>query len=127
MIGPTADEIVRMRWRVRVALRVLAALLLTTAVAWAVIRTPEFFRLLLYHGPSSSASPRVIQPQWYGLCIAMVLTAAAAELAARLGMGLLVPVPKGDCPRCGYELADAVDRCPECGLRVGRSSANHPG
>jgi hypothetical protein len=126
MIGPSATDIIALRWRVRVVLRVLAMLLMLTAIGLAAARVPEFRYELWFHGAGSSSAPRVFGIDWFLPPIVMAGTAVALALVGQFAMRLLVPVPKPNCPGCGYDLSHPTsDRCPECGLPLARR-ANDP-
>jgi hypothetical protein len=36
------------------------------------------------------------------------------------------PMPRPECPECGYALPDGADRCPECGLSLSKSEPSLP-
>jgi len=127
MPAPSAREIIALRWRVRVALRVLAMLLMLAAIGLAAARVPEFRYQQWFHGHRSSA-PRFLGVDWFMPPIAMAACAVALALLGEYGTRFFVPVPGPDCPGCGYDLGNPTgDRCPECGLRLGGPRANdHP-
>jgi hypothetical protein len=59
-------------------------------------------------------------PQWVTLCGVAVITIAALTLNAHLTRRNEQHRPRNlqrYCPRCGYDLLESRDRCPECGLR----------
>ena len=120
MIGPSANEITAMRWRVQVVLRVLAVLMFLIALGMAIARVPEFRYQSLFYGQGSRSTPRFLGVDWFLVPIVMVAGSLVIVLVSKLGMGLLVPLPRQGCPGCGYDLSEpASDRCPECGLRIG--------
>lgn len=124
MIGPSANEIIAMRWRVRVILRTLALFLLIGALAWAAIRVPEFRQVQKFAATGMHMKPRYFEPSWFAIPIVLAGGSAALALIGQSGLRLLVPVPKPNCPGCGYDLREpSGEKCPECGLVIGAPSA----
>lgn len=120
MIGPSANEIIALRWRVRVFLRTLALVLVIGAAGWALVRLPEFRQHLTMAGYGWNQSPRTFQPGWFGVPIVLAGSAIALVLIGQFGVRLLVPLPKPNCPGCGYDLREpSGEKCPECGLVIG--------
>ena len=61
-------------------------------------------------------------PFWYGLAI--VVFAIPLALGSRRLSRWLVPLPRHECPQCGYALRElTTTRCPECGIAIARESA----
>jgi len=58
---------------------------------------------------------------------------AGVGLAAGLLLGsgrlarLLAPMPRPECPGCGYATSPESERCPECGLNLARAAGATPG
>lgn len=116
-----------MRWRVRVFLRTLAIILLIGALAWAAIRIPEFRQIQKSAASGMYLEPRFFELSWFAIPVVMAGAAAALVLLGQFALPLLVPVPKPNCPGCGYDLSNPTgDHCPECGLRLGAPRANDP-
>lgn len=117
-MSPNAHTVARARWAVRVALR-LAALAALLMAVWALYGEIGAFRRHLATqsggGPARwSDSLYFIVTTWRWLIIAALLL--AADLFA---LRLLVPLPRGGCPGCGYEVDESKqERCPECGLEL---------
>ncbi len=125
MIGPSATDIIAMRWRVRVFLRTLAIILLIGALAWAAIRIPEFRQIQKFAASGMYMEPRYFELSWFAIPIVMVGSSIALVTLGQFGLRWLVPVPRPRCPGCGYDLSEPTgDKCPECGLPLARR-ANH--
>ncbi|MFI4915518.1 MAG: hypothetical protein ACIAS6_03290 [Phycisphaerales bacterium JB060] len=121
MPAPSAREIIALRWRLRVALRVLAVLLMLAAIGLAAARVPEFRYELWFHGAGSSSAPRFLGVDWFMPPIVLAGVAVALALLGEYGTRFFVPVPRPNCPGCGYDLRTPTsDRCPECGLPLAR-------
>lgn len=124
---PTAADIVALRWRVTVVLRLLAVLLAICALAWAAIRIPEFRQIQKFSASGMSMKPRYFELSWFAIPIVMFGSSIALVVVGQFAMRFLVPVPKPKCPGCGYDLSEPTsDRCPECGLHIGTPRANDP-
>lgn len=134
MIGPSASEIIALRWRVRVVLRVLAVMLLIFALAWTFARMPEYAVQMTmnperrYDRFETFYAPRFFSITWFGVPCIMSIAAVMTFLLAQFGLRLVVPaVPKPNCPGCGYDLREpSGDTCPECGLPLVRRANDLP-
>lgn len=125
MPAPTAREVVNLRWKVRVGLRLVALALLLIAVSWVPMRYHDYRYARVLYSAGMAQPVRLFQPLYFGIPAALAGSAIACLLLGQLGLRLLVPVPRSWCPKCGYDLSEPVgDRCPECGLRIGDSRAN---
>lgn len=56
-------------------------------------------------------------PFWYGF--ASLAVAIPLALASRRISRWIVPLPRMECPQCGYALRElTTTRCPECGMAI---------
>ncbi|MEO1008641.1 MAG: hypothetical protein AAFX79_08745 [Planctomycetota bacterium] len=125
MPTPTAREIIAMRWRVRVALRGVAVLLLVAAMVIAALRIPTYNKEAAWAAAGYARPPELTSWTWFGVPLAAAAMAVALLLLARFAIAVLVPVPKPGCPGCGYDLSNPTsERCPECGLVIGALPPN---
>ncbi|UYV12618.1 MAG: hypothetical protein NCW75_15165 [Phycisphaera sp.] len=131
MPTPTAREVIALRWRVRIVLRLATFALTLVSLAWAALRLPDFLRIRRFAGTGFAPSPDPLALEWFAFPAAIFAVAVFIALVAQFGIKMIVEVPKPSCPGCGYDLGKpSGDKCPECGLRIGvpRSSsrANDP-
>jgi hypothetical protein len=126
MIGPSASDVIALRWRIRAGLRLATLALTIIALAWAALRLREFLQVRRFAGTGFAPTPDPLALDWFALPIAIFAVAVFLALIAQFGIRMIVEVPKPNCPRCGYDLSEpSGDCCPECGLRLAQS-ANHP-
>ncbi|MGD1916508.1 MAG: hypothetical protein ACFCBV_10015 [Phycisphaerales bacterium] len=127
MPAPSAQQIILLRLKVRVVLRVLAVVLLLVALGWASMRYSDYSyaQSLFAAGMGRPLGP--LHHSFFGIPILLGGMSIACVLLGQFALPLLVPVPKPACPRCGYDLANPTSNtCPECGLRIADQPANHP-
>jgi hypothetical protein len=68
----------------------------------------------------------MFNPFWYGM--AVLLPGVGLVIADRRLVHWLIPVPRQECPQCGYALRQlTTTRCPECGVELGPPSVSGPG
>src|SRR6056297_2322950 len=119
MIGPSASDIIAMRWRVRIWLRLATLALTIASVAWAALRLPEFLRVRRFAGTGFAPTPDPMALDWFAMPIAIFAAAVFIALVARFGLKMIVEVPKPKCPGCGYDMRKPTsDTCPECVLAI---------
>jgi len=70
------------------------------------------------------STPRY-NPNWWGLSIGLVLAFGLVYGAKRLSR-FLIPMPRPECPECGYAVPDGADRCSECGLNLSKAEPARP-
>lgn len=120
MIGPTATDIIAMRWRVRIILRVSTLVLTVVALAWIALRLREFLQVRQVAASGFARSPHPLDFEWFAVPIVLVVVAIFVALVAQYGLAMIVEVPKPKCPGCGYDLSKpSGEKCPECGLVIG--------
>ena len=120
MIGPTATDIIAMRWRVRIILRVSTLVLTVVALAWIALRLREFLQVRQVAASGFARSPHPLDFEWFAVPIVLVVVAIFVALVAQYGLAMIVEVPKPKCPGCGYDLSKpSGEKCPECGLTIG--------
>lgn len=124
---PTAEAIITLRWRVRTVFRVLAVLLLVLAIVIAIPRISQFRTTQTWAAGGFAQPPDPTGWAWFGPSIAGAATAVALLVVSQFAVRLLVPIPRPNCPKCGYDLSEPTSNvCPECGLRIADDQANHP-
>ncbi|MEX2219815.1 MAG: hypothetical protein WD749_13775 [Phycisphaerales bacterium] len=111
--GPSAANVARGRYWTRAVIRLAATVLLLyaagRALSWAVYCTFgggglfEVFRLV----------------EFWDALVPVPLAAALLLFGERL-VRWVFPMPRPECPECGYRLQPATERCPECGLNLAR-------
>jgi len=117
---PTQETVLRVRFAVVVALRVVAVAALVLWIghaAWVVLESRVF-------GPSSAmirsgfvTREPVLKPIVLG-ALFPALAVAAAAVAPGLARRL-VPMPKPGCPFCDHgALPETGSKCPECGREL---------
>lgn len=127
MIGPSADDILAMRWRVRIVLRMATLVLTIVALAWIALQLREFLEVRQVANAGFRQMPHPLDFDWFAVPIVLLVVAVLLALVARFGLGMIVEVPRPRCPKCGYDLDKPTgDKCPECGLRLGHARANDP-
>jgi len=127
MIGPSATDIIAMRWRVRILLRLATLTLTIIALAWIALRLREFFEVRQMAGSGFARSPNPLDFDWFAVPVAILAVAFVLALVAQFGLAMIVEVPRAKCPKCGYDLSKpASNTCPECGLQITPNDANHP-
>lgn len=120
MIGPTATDIIAMRWRVRIILRISTLVLTVVALAWIALRLREFLQVRQVAASGFARSPHPLDFEWFAVPIVLVVVAIFVALVAQYGLAMIVEVPKPKCPGCGYDLSKpSGEKCPECGLVIG--------
>ncbi|MEQ9095985.1 MAG: hypothetical protein RIE32_06950 [Phycisphaerales bacterium] len=121
MIGPSASEVIAMRWRVRILLRLATLTLTIISLAWIALRLRAFLEVRQMAGSGFARSPHPLDFEWFAIPIAILAVAFVLALVAQFGLAMIVEVPRPKCPGCGYDLSKlSGDKCPECGLLIGR-------
>ncbi len=113
----SGEEITRRRHLVRVLLRGLcflgllsAAVILLRVLVLSVLWQPQ----RVFSG-QFSWDPSLART--FALAFAIAIPAGVLLLAEGRIARWLVPVPRPECPRCGYGIEQlSTPRCPECGL-----------
>lgn len=125
--APSASQIIAMRWRVRILLRLATLTLTIIALAWIGLRLREFLEVRQMAGSGFAPSPYPLDFEWFAIPIAILTVAFVLALVAQFGLAMIVEVPRAKCPKCGYDLSEAAsNRCPECGLYIADVPANDP-
>ena len=127
MPGPSAQQIILLRLKVRVFFRIAAIGILLAGVCWTATLIPDFRETQSLAAAGRARTPRFFSLDWFGIPIWLSGMAILLDLLSRVGMRFIVPVPDPECPRCGYDLANPTSNtCPECGIRIADQPANHP-
>jgi hypothetical protein len=123
---PSPDAVAWFRYCLRVLLRCIALASFGVAAALAI---PLALQLLFVFAAAGNA------PSQAGT-FALVMSAAVVVGAATPGLLLmwherritrwLAPMPKPECPECGYFLRADTVRCPECGLSLAARRGEQP-
>ncbi|MEQ8843388.1 MAG: hypothetical protein RIB58_00930 [Phycisphaerales bacterium] len=127
MIGPSASDIIALRWKVRTGLRLVAVVLMLVALGWASMRYSDYryAQGMFAAGMGRTVAP--LHPSFFGIPVLLGAMSLACALLGQFALRLIVSVPRPDCPGCGYDLSNPTsDRCPECGLRLISRRANDP-
>ena len=111
---PEPATLARVRFVLRVCLRIAALVLFILGVALSATRLYTWIQTMFGGGryPGSLA--------WIPL-LQFWLPAIALLASDRWLLRWLAPMPRPACPECGYTIAPDTARCPECGLQL-RSS-----
>ncbi len=121
MTGPTASTIIAARWRVSIALKLVAMLLAIAAFAWAAIRIQPFQYQQRLAAGGFAPIPNATDLDAFGVSIALGIAALLVFLASMFALRWIVPVPRPLCPGCKYDIAQPEgSNCPECGLALGQ-------
>jgi hypothetical protein len=127
VIGPSANDIIAARWRVRIVLRMATLLLTIVALAWIALQLREFLEVRQVASAGFGQMPHPLDFEWFAIPVVLLIVAVVFALVARFGLAMIVDVPRPKCPKCGYDLDKPTsDKCPECGLRLGALRANDP-
>ena len=127
MIGPSATEIIAMRWRVRIVLRLATLCLTVVALAWIALRLREFLQVRQIAASGFAPSPHPLDFEWFAVPVVILAVALFLALVAQFGMAMIVEAPRPRCPKCGYDLSKPTsEQCPECGLHIHPSRGHHP-
>ena len=126
MPTPSAQEIIAMRWRVRIVLRLATLCSAIVALAWITLRLREFLQVRQIAASGFARSPHPLDFEWFAVPIVILIVALFLALVAQFGLAMIVEVPRPRCPKCGYDLSEpSGERCPECGIRISPARANH--
>lgn len=125
MIGPTLDIIVRrrhwLRCAIRVAIVVLVIIPLTSMVSTFLLQIPYGWSNFLSR-PIYTFRDELVYGGPY-LMLALLLWLLESRFVR-----WIVPLPRMECPQCGYALRQlTTTRCPECGLTLGSTNPRSAG
>jgi hypothetical protein len=116
-MAPRTSTVLRMRWALRVTLRLAAV----GMVVYAIYLGYTGMRSYLTQRSPFSGGGWQPNPPWHFVHDATRRVVAAGLLLA-VDLWLLpwlVPAGRWACPRCGYALEDvSKPKCPECGQRL---------
>ena len=94
MIGPSATDIIAMRWRVRILLRLATLTLTIIALAWIALRLREFFEVRQMAGSGFARSPNPLDFDWFAVPVAILAVAFVLALVAQFGLAMIVAAPE---------------------------------
>lgn len=115
---PSIGSVQAFRYWAAVASRVAGVLLLLWWLPTVIERCAAYLPGGIQYVLTDSA--------WWTAATAIGLAAGLLLGAGRLAR-LLAPMPRPECPGCGYATAPDSDRCPECGLNLARAAGTAPG
>jgi hypothetical protein len=117
------EETLRWRMRLRVALRgTVLAVITFIAMVWF---SKILHRAIGYN--LASVVYVIYQDEVANMLFASLAIGAALLFAERPILRWLVPLPKVECPQCGYSLRQlTTTRCPECGFQFTARSNGEP-
>ena len=124
MIEPSTDIVLRRRHLVRILVRLAIVAFVIIALAPLVY---GFVQQVPYNWSNFMSRPIYTfrDELQYGTMFGVVAL-ALWYLEGRL-VRWIVPMPRPECPQCGYLLRHlTTTRCPECGTEFGSASATTP-